>query len=259
MNLEIAHYYNEYNQQYKSQSQLARVVTEHWFKDNMYCPFCSNDRLKEFDNNYPVADFHCIHCDEEFQLKSTKTKLGKTITDGEYNKMMDAINKNTAPNLLLLNYSPNIDYVLNLMIIPKEFILPSAIVKRNPLSENARRAGWTGCNIKVDLISDEGKILAVQDKSVISKSEVRKRVANTSFIRNIKDIDSRGWTNDILLVLSQIKQDVFQLKDVYAYADFLKNLHPDNNTIEARIRRQLQILRDNGIIEFLDRGVYRKI
>ena len=258
MNLEIAHYYNEYNQQYKSQSQLARVVTEHWFKDNMYCPFCSNDRLKEFDNNYPVADFHCIHCDEEFQLKSTKTKLGKTITDGEYNKMMDAINNNKAPNLLLLNYSPNIDYVLNLMIIPKEFILPSAIVKRNPLSENARRAGWTGCNIKVDLISDEGKILAVQDKSVISRIEVRKRVANISFLKNT-NVDSRGWINDILLVLSQIKKDKFNLEDVYAHTDFLRTLHPNNNNIEAKIRQQLQVLRDNGMIEFLDRGVYRKI
>ncbi|MBQ1398560.1 MAG: restriction endonuclease, partial [Clostridia bacterium] len=35
--------------------------------------------------------------------------------------------------------------------------------------------------------------------------------------------------------------------------------HIHNNNIEAKIRQQLQILRDKGFIEFLERGHYRKI
>ncbi len=42
MNIELRKYYERYIESYKSQSQLARVVTENWFIDNMYCPFCTS-------------------------------------------------------------------------------------------------------------------------------------------------------------------------------------------------------------------------
>jgi len=32
-----------------------------------------------------------------------------------------------------------------------------------------------------------------------------------------------------------------------------------NNNIEAKIRQQLQILRDNGVVEFIGRGLYKKV
>ena len=35
----------------------------------------------------------------------------------------------------------------SLMKIPKHFFVPDIIEKRRPLAENARRAGWVGCNI----------------------------------------------------------------------------------------------------------------
>jgi type II restriction enzyme len=34
-------------------------------------------------------------------------------------------------------------------------------------------------------------------------------------------------------------------------------LHPQNRNIEAKIRQQLQMLRDHGLIEFLGNGRYR--
>ena len=39
----------------------------------------------------------------------------------------------------------------------------------------------------------------------------------------------------------------------------VKEKHINNNHIEAKIRQQLQLLRDKGYIEFLERGHYRKI
>ena len=40
---------------------------------------------------------------------------------------------------------------------------------------------------------------------------------------------------------------------------FYVHLNPQNHNVEAKIRQQLQILRDLGFIEFLGKGQYRKI
>lgn len=54
--------------------------------------------------------------------------------------------------------------------------------------------------------------------------------------------------------------DFFNLWDLYfKYKDKLKQNFPDSNTIEAKIRRLLQILRDEWYIEFLWSGNYKLI
>jgi len=55
---------------YKSNSQKARILTEDWVYRQSYCPNCGNNPLNHFENNRPVADFFCNHCSEEFELKS---------------------------------------------------------------------------------------------------------------------------------------------------------------------------------------------
>ncbi|MCI9138110.1 MAG: hypothetical protein HFH48_11245 [Lachnospiraceae bacterium] len=45
---------------------------------------------------------------------------------------------------------------------------------------------------------------------------------------------------------------------MYLYIEILQEKHKNNHNIEAKIRQQLQILRDKGFIEFLGRGHYRK-
>lgn len=42
--------------------------------------------------------------------------------------------------------------------MPKYFFIPAIIEKRKPLSPDARCAGWTGCNILIDEISEQGRI-----------------------------------------------------------------------------------------------------
>ena len=39
---------------------------------------------------------------------------------------------------------------------------------------------------------------------------------------------------------------------------YRKIRHPENNNIEAKIRQQLQFLRDKGFIQFLSPGQYKK-
>jgi len=252
-------YYEEYKGKYKSKSQLVRVISESWFKDNMYCPFCTNEKIKSYENNYPVADFFCNNCGEKFQLKSKKKTIGNIIVDGEYNKMIQAIYSYSVPNFFFMSYSPMFDYIIELIIVPKEFILPGIIKKRKPLSQRAKRRGWTGCNISLKEIPYSGKIYLIKDKNVIPASHVLKNIQKVSYYRKIKNVDQRGWLADILNILMKINKDIFTLKDVYNYIPYLKVLHPQNNNIEAKIRQQLQILRNNNVIEFLGKGVYRKL
>jgi len=59
--------------------------------------------------------------------------------------------------------------------------------------------------------------------------------------------------------LDTIKKDQFSLSEIYEFETKLKQKYPDNRFIKEKIRQQLQILRDQNLIEFLGAGVYRKI
>ena len=77
-------------------------------------------------------------------------------------------------------------------------------------------------------------------------------------IRQTQDLKS-GWTTDVLKCVEQIPNDVFRLEDVYAFADVLQTKYPNNTTIKASIRHNLQVLRDKGYIEFISNGKYRRL
>lgn len=68
-----------------------------------------------------------------------------------------------------------------------------------------------------------------------------------------------GWRLDTFNVVSKVKTNIFRLEHMYAYKEQLQELHPENRNIEAKIRQQLQELRDLGLIEFLGGGVYRRL
>lgn len=67
-----------------------------------------------------------------------------------------------------------------------------------------------------------------------------------------------GWPNDVLQCLRRLGRKEFSLRDVYSFSAELASLHPENKHIKDKIRQQLQVLRDAGLIEFLNnRGEYR--
>ena len=68
-----------------------------------------------------------------------------------------------------------------------------------------------------------------------------------------------GWRRDTFNVVSKIPVNIFKLDQVYERKQHLQKLHPENRNIEAKIRQQLQELRDLGLVEFLGGGVYRKL
>ena len=107
---------------YNSNSQIARVLTEDWVNQNCYCPNCGENRLSAFENNKPVADFYCKKCTEQFELKSKKgLTVGNKIVDGAFNTMIDRINSDENPNFFFLTYDNLKWQVNNFIIIPKYY------------------------------------------------------------------------------------------------------------------------------------------
>jgi len=73
------------------------------------------------------------------------------------------------------------------IFIPKVFITEETIEKRKPLSESARRAGWTGYNLLFEAIPSYGKLHIVKNGIFEPKEKILKE---SQKIINLYDIDS---------------------------------------------------------------------
>ena len=243
---------------YKRLSQRIRVLSETWMQNEMYCPVCGNNNLVKFPNNSRMADFFCSGCNEIYELKSKGSPIGKSILDGAYYTALERINSNTNPNLFVLRYDRNRNIIEDLLLIPKFFFTSDVLKMRNALSSSARRAGSIGSVILYGNIPEHGKIAVIKSHTELNKNIVLKNYSRSAKLR-IENINLRGWLMDILNCVDKINHEVFLLKDLYGFADELSEKHPDNNNVTAKIRQQLQFLRDKGFIEFLGRGKYKKI
>ena len=126
---------------YSSGSQNARTWTEQWVRAQVYCPNCGAEAIKPFPNNSPLADFHCITCSEEYELKSQRNKFSNKVLDGEFKTKCERLAADNNPNLFLLNYDLKQLSVINLFVVPKHFFVREIIEERKPLSATARGLG----------------------------------------------------------------------------------------------------------------------
>lgn len=170
--------------------------------------------------------------------------------------MVREIQENRTPNLLALHYNLDGWKVANLLLIPSFAFPISAIEKRKPLAATARRAGWVGCNILLGAIPKDARIPIIADGVSVPAEQVREQYAR---IRPLKSLapEQRGWTLDVLNAVRSLHKREFSLRDVYALDDQLAALRPANRHVRPKIRQQLQVLRDLGLLEFLGSGAYR--
>jgi len=68
-----------------------------------------------------------------------------------------------------------------------------------------------------------------------------------------------GWKLEVFNCVNLISKQVFTLNDINKFENHLKKIYPSNKHIKDKIRQQLQLLRDLGLIEFLGSGKYRKL
>jgi len=233
-------------------------MSERWLGSNQYCPACGCFPLKNYANNKPVADFFCGDCGEQFELKSQRGRIGRTVADGAYRTMIDRITSNTNPSFLFLSYDTNL-FIKNLELVPKHFLSPQVIKARKPLAPHARRAGWEGCNILMEEIAPSGRIALILDGSPCRKSDVLQAWQNTIFLQKQKAIASKSWLLSVMRCVERLGRPTFSVEEVYAFEPELSANFPSNKHIRPKVRQQLQVLRDNGYLEFLGGGKYRRL
>ena len=245
-------------QGYKSAAQIARVLTEDWFARNMYCPICGELSIKRAEPNAPVKDYICDNCKSQYELKSKKENSDRYTTkvnDGVYRTMIERITSLDNPSFFFMHY--DCYEVNNLIIVPKCFFTPNVIEKRKRLDAGAKRAGWEGCNILLNNVPEFAKIPIIKNGIALNPKDVCKQY-NHVYSLQTNSIESRGWLMDVLSCVEQL-DETFTLKQMYDFVNELGVKHPNNKNIEAKIRQQLQFLRDRGFIDFTARGNYKKI
>lgn len=241
---------------YQSGSQRARVVTEAWGENNLYCPNCSSPKLDRLQHNTKCCDYACPACGFRYQLKGQKSRIGNQISDGAYGAMMESIRKSETPNFYFMEYDLETWCVKNLLLVPSFAFPESAIIKRNALTLTARRAGWIGCNIALTRIPVEARISVVTECSVLPPTEVRAQFKRVKPIGEIK-IKERGWTLDVLNAIRTLGKAEFTNDDAYTLVSHLEKLHPGNRHIRDKIRQRLQVLRDSGLLIHIEHGRWR--
>lgn len=125
--------------------------------------------------------------------------------------------------------------------------------------------------ITLDIIDKAEAILLSVPKERQKTIKVTEKALFEEFINdeNIKERFEGGthsilsnlspWEKDVFGCLEKLDNDVFTLQEVYSFENYLSSLHPNNQNIEAKIRQQLQYLRDIGLVEFTRPGIYKKL
>jgi hypothetical protein len=68
-----------------------------------------------------------------------------------------------------------------------------------------------------------------------------------------------SWRDDVREIVDELPSR-FRLEDVYRYVPRLHRLHPENRHIAEKVRQQLQVLRDEGVLNFVDAaGTYERV
>lgn len=265
-------------ERYKNNSQRARIATEAWGTENLYCLNCDSDELSTSPPNTEAIDYVCPGCDTAFQLKSQSHFFSTRINDAAYATMLQKIRADETPNLIALHYDLPAWRVQNVFLVPHFAFSISAIEKRPPLAKTARRAGWVGCNILLTEIPADARISLVVNGEPANRISAREQYTRLRPLQKLRP-EMRGWTLDVLNllrslasrraacspVLSEAEGSLdtrhsslhFTLADAYSLEHHLASLHPVNRHIRPKIRQQLQVLRDLGLITFLGNGQYR--
>lgn len=241
---------------YKNNSQKIRIMSEVWTEKNIFCPNCWSHIINS-KNNEKVFDFLCENCLENYEQKASKHKFKNKVISSEYYSLINRLQAIDKPNFFFLHYLDGIFSVNDFFVVPKYFFVSEIIEKRKPLSANAKRAGWTGSNILFSKIPNSGKIYYIENWKEISKKEILEKWQKTAFLKDIKKDNLKGWILDIMNCIETLNKNEFSLQEIYKFENDLKIIHPENNNIKAKIRQQLQFLRDKGYLKFLEKGKYR--
>jgi hypothetical protein len=91
---------------------------------------------------------------------------------------------------------------------------------------------------------------------IVPLEEVREKFKRVKPLKDIA-VTQRGWTLDVLNAIRRLGKTEFTTTDAYIFERELEQLHPDNRNVKAKIRQQLQVLRDRNLLLHIDRNRWR--
>jgi type II restriction enzyme len=102
-----------------------------------------------------------------------------------------------------------------------------------------------------------GRIGVIRDRTIRPKAAVLEQWKQGERLLRTEPL-ARGWVANVLGCVEKL-YSTFTLENVYSFERELASKHPKNHYVKAKIRQQLQVLRDLGLIEFVSPGVYRRL
>lgn len=102
-----------------------------------------------------------------------------------------------------------------------------------------------------------GRIGVVRNGAVRPKAAVLEQWQESNRLLQTEP-QNRGWVADVLGCVERLYSS-FTLENVYSFEKELAAKHPKNRFVRAKIRQQLQVLRDLGLLEFVSPRVYRRL
>jgi HKD family nuclease len=122
--------------------------------------------------------------------------------------------------------------------------------KTNPVKLN-----WEYIQHYSDLYSEYQQSKKEIDMKYTAKRKELAEIESTLVKVEKTDFKRSPWTD---LVLSKIPNGEFKNEDIYVFVNEFREVYPGNQHPEAKIRQQLQVLRDLGVIEWVSEGLWRK-
>ena len=140
---------------WKSNSKIIGKAAEIYSREKIQCIKCNEISWLECITNAKPKDQICKKCGKKYQIKckNTTEKLYNKIKENsefktiraEYNTTLKSIEDQI--DYIIILYK-KIDYnILDIIHIKSNNITSNNIIPRKPLSNNAKRAGWQGCNL----------------------------------------------------------------------------------------------------------------
>jgi len=243
----------------ESPRALARVRTTAWVQRALYCPQCGQLRLEPTREGTPFRDFVCRGCREPFELKASREPHPRRVPGGSLAQYREALDRGTAPNLLLLTYDPDTATVRDLVAVNRLLISPLAVVGRPRPLARASRTPYYLCDLDLSGVPESGKVPYLRSAHERPKRFVLDSWNRFRFLREPGPVDAPDWIRDLLALIARFPHPEFTLGELYDHEAELARLHPKNRHIRAKIRQQLQILVRRRILRRAAPGVYESI
>jgi hypothetical protein len=142
------------NTEWKSVSRIIGRAGEIYCCNKLKCPNCNSKEWIECDVNKKSKDQICKICNKNYQIKCKKITTGqhtKIITSkkvkmigAEYNTTLKSLDENI--DYIVMLYDKNY-FIIDVLNIKSQNLTKENIIPRTPLSKNAKRGGWQGCNL----------------------------------------------------------------------------------------------------------------